>query len=37
MDGHLKERYGGLGRYLRGIGVSEEEEGELVRVLGVGV
>ncbi|KAG4425955.1 hypothetical protein IFR04_000899 [Cadophora malorum] len=37
MDGHLNEKYGGLRKYLRGIGVSEEEEGKLVRALGVGV
>ncbi|KAK0110793.1 hypothetical protein ONS96_002387 [Cadophora gregata f. sp. sojae] len=35
MDGHLREKYGGLGRYLRRIGVSDEEEEELIRVLGV--
>ncbi|KAH6688233.1 tyrosine/serine protein phosphatase-like protein [Leptodontidium sp. MPI-SDFR-AT-0119] len=37
MERHLRERYGGLGKYLRGIGVSEEMEGEVVKNLGVGV
>lgn len=37
MDGHLNEKYDGLGEYLRGIGVSAGEEGKLVRALGVGV
>lgn len=33
MDGHLREKYGGIRKYLRGIGVSEVQEAELVKVL----
>lgn len=35
MDRHLEEKYGGLQAYLRRIGVREEQEAELVRLLGM--